>query len=226
MRKLRCLIVEDQGLFSELLAAMLRAHSGIEVVAAVASRQAAIEACDRHRPDVVILDLELPDGWGLAVAEHLAAIHPTGRVVVLSSHAESFQRPPTLRSTIEAVLDKSRAYEDLIQALNHLLGGEEPTPAVGEELEQRLALLTERERTVLSLLGQGWSSQQIAAALEVSVHTADTHRRRISEKLALRGAALIHQATLWRQQFKPQLPSQSQRDSGPSEEEGWSGLGV
>ena len=226
MRKLRCLIVEDQGLFSELLAGMLRAHTGIEVVDAVASRQAAIEACDRHRPDVVILDLELPDGWGLAVAEHLVAIHPPGRVVVLSSHAESFQRPPTLRGTIEAVLDKSRAYEDLIQALNRLLGGEESPPVVGEGLEQRLALLTDRERTVLSLLGQGWSSQQIAAALEVSVHTADTHRRRISEKLALRGAALIRQATLWRQRSKHQIPFESQRDSAPIQDEGWSGLGA
>lgn len=203
MRDLRCLIVDDQGMFLQLLVGMLRAQGGVEVVATAGSRLEAIEACDRHRPDVVILDLELPDGWGVEVAEHLAAVHPPGRVIVLSSHAESFQRPPALRNTIEAVLDKSRAYEDLAVELVNLRGGSDldvPDPA---ELRQRLTLLTERERTVFTLLGRGYSSQQLAEALGMSVHTADTHRRRISEKLGLRGAALIHQATLWVQLLPP-----------------------
>lgn len=197
MRPLRCLLVDDQGLFLELLAAMLRTRPGIEVVAAVRSCHEAIAACDACRPDVVILDLELPDGWGLTVADHLAATHPPGRVIVLSSHAESFQRPRRLQRTIEAVLDKSRAYEDLIGALNLLMGVPDPAAAEAEALQERLALLTARERMVLARLGQGLSSQQLATTLGVSVHTADTHRRRISEKLGLRGAALIHQATLW-----------------------------
>lgn len=218
MRVLRCLLVDDQALFLELLAGMLRTRPGLEVVGAVRSRCEAIEACDALRPDVVILDLELPDGWGLAVAEHLAATHPPARVIVLSSHAESFQRPRSLQRTIEAVLDKSRAYEDLIEALNLLMGlPDHPAAeaeAEAEALQERLALLTGRERMVLARLGQGLSSQQLAANLGVSVHTADTHRRRISEKLGLRGAALIHQATLWVQAQVLQPDADPPRPSG------------
>lgn len=205
MKPLRCLVVEDQGMFLQLLVGMLRTQGGLEVVAAARSLCEAIEACDLQRPDVVILDLELPDGWGLQVAEHLAASHPAARVIVLSSHAASFQRPAELRSTIEAVIDKSRAYEDLIEALTRLQTSAGGLPPVPSELSARLSGLTEREREVLTLLGRGLSSQQLATVLNMSVHTADTHRRRIGEKLGLRGAALIHQATLWVQLQPPEL---------------------
>lgn len=190
---LRCLVVEDQLMIQQLLMAMLDRHPALQVVGSASSISEAIDACASLRPDLVILDIALPDGDGLGVAQALHGVNPAARVIVLSSFASTVQRPPGLRDQIVAILDKSRAYQDLIQEVEALLS---PEQLAEESPLPDLALLTPREQEILELVGQGCSSRRIAEQLLISQHTVETHRRNICSKLGLSGAALVREATL------------------------------
>ena len=190
---LRCLVVEDQLMIQQLLVAMLDQHPGLQMVGSARSVAEGIAACLEHHPDLLILDIALPDGDGLEVAHALAAQNPAARVIVLSSFASTVERPPQLRAQIVAILDKSRAYQELIREVEALLPAElldEAPPSLD------LSVLTPREREILELVGSGWSSRRIAEQLILSQHTVDTHRRNICGKLGISGAALVRQASL------------------------------
>jgi len=201
---LRCLVVEDQLMIQQLLMAMLDQHPALQVVGSASSVAEGIATCARLEPDLLILDIALPDGDGLTVARALAELNPTARVIVLSSFASTVERPPELRSQIVAILDKSRAYQDLIRELEALL----PADLLHNDTTSApdLSLLTPREREILELVGGGCSSRRIAELLVISPHTVETHRRKICSKLGLSGAALVRQATLLVQ--APQPPEQ------------------
>ncbi|MFM7264931.1 MAG: response regulator transcription factor, partial [Cyanobium sp.] len=128
-------------------------------------------------PDLLLLDLTLPDQGGLAVAETLAQVNPEARLIVLSASANSFVCDSALQPMLHAVVDKIDACEALTTEIGELLG----------ERHDDRAPLTAREEEVLGLIGQGLSNGQIAERLTLSVHTVGTHRRNISGKLGLRG---------------------------------------
>lgn len=180
-------------MIQQLLMAMLAQHPALEVVGSACTVDEGIAACTALAPDLLILDIALPDGDGLAVARALAELDPGARVIVLSSFASTVERPPELRSQIVAILDKSRAYQDLIREVEALLPEGVP-PRSAASLD--LSLLTPREREILELVGRGCSSRHIAEQLTISQHTVETHRRNICSKLGLSGAALVHQASL------------------------------
>ena len=203
--QLRCLIVEDQLMIQELLVAMLQRHPSLEVVASASTASEGIAACLEHKPDLLILDLALPDGDGLVVARALQVLQPDARVIVLSSFASTAERPPELREQIVAILDKSRAFQDLINEVEALLPEEAispPQPSIN------LEVLTSREQTILALIGRGYSSRQISEELCISQRTVETHRHKICTKLGISGAALIHQATLL-YQGNPPFPARA-----------------
>lgn len=180
-------------MIQQLLMAMLDQHPALQVVGSACSVAEGIAACAQLVPNLLILDIALPDGDGLSVARALADLDPSARVIVLSSFASTVERPPELRAQIVAILDKSRAYQDLIREVEALLPeGVLPGPAPFLDL----SLLTPREREILELVGQGCSSRHIAERLIISQHTVETHRRNICSKLGLSGAALVHQASM------------------------------
>jgi len=188
-------------MIQQLLMAMLGQHPALQVVGSACSLAEGIAACTDLAPDLLILDIALPDGDGLGVARALAALDPAARVIVLSSFASTVERPPELRSQIVAILDKSRAYQDLIREVEALLPeGVPQRPAACLDL----SLLTPREREILALVCRGCSSRHIAEQLMISPHTVETHRRNICSKLGISGAALVRQALLLMQ--SPQAP--------------------
>jgi DNA-binding NarL/FixJ family response regulator len=185
-------VVEDQLMFLQLLVAMLAAQPGIEVVATADSVALGRLACLNHRPDVLILDLALPDGRGTLVLEALRAVSPCSRVIILSGEASSFVCPREWRSMVHAVVDKTRAYEVLSQELASLLQRPDsewtqPLPATP---------LTPRENEILSLIGRGLSNREIAAQLHLSQRTVETHRKNIAAKVGASGPELIRLAAL------------------------------
>lgn len=189
---LRCLLVEDQLMIQQLLAAMLRRHPALDVVACASTAAEAIAACAEHQPDLLILDIALPDADGLHVARAVQSSRPEAKVIILSSYASSLERPADLRDMVVALVDKARAYQDLLAVIEQLL----PEPERIDRGEKTLEVLTEREHEILRLLGLGHSNRAISERLGISVRTVETHRRNISSKLGVSGAALIHQATL------------------------------
>jgi DNA-binding NarL/FixJ family response regulator len=196
---LRCVVVEDQLMFLQLLVRMLREQKGLEVVGTAHGVAEGLQVCRRCRPELLILDLLLPDGAGLEVVNGLAAEEPLPRVIVLSGEAEGFHCPPHLRSLLHAVVDKTRAYDALRAEINLLwqqrCGGAEAGAA---ELspEQGLQTLTVREREILSLIGLGLINREIAARLQVSPRTVETHRRNIIAKVGVSGPELVRYAAL------------------------------
>lgn len=192
---LRCLVVEDQLMLQQLLTRMLRTQPGIEVVGSAGGATTAIQACATLLPELLILDFALPDGDGLAVARALQELNPQARVIVLSSFASTVEWPLELRHQLVAIIDKTRAYQDLIAAITPLLPDQGPAGAESAATVD-CSSLTSREWDVLKAIGRGLTSQAIAAELQISLRTVETHRRNISAKLGVAGAALVHQATL------------------------------
>lgn len=183
---LRCLVVEDQRMFLQLLVGMLQGIRGLEVVATATTAAAGIQACLALHPDLLILDLALPDQSGLTVAEALAAVNPRARLIVLSAASRDFVAEPSIDAILHAVIDKFDACENLAIEIAELLG-QQPIPP---------PRLTEREEQVLLLIGQGLPNRHIAEQLRLSVHTVDTHRRNISQKLGAKGGELVRLAAL------------------------------
>ena len=181
---LRCLIVEDQLMFLQLLKSMLEAMPGLEVSATATSQAAAIGLCTGDQPpDLLVLDLALPDGDGLAVAEALQQRQPCAQVVVLSGQASSFVCPAHLQPFIRGVVDKTAAFSQLQSVVQSCLP-HAPEP------------LTPRQREIYGLIGQGLSNKEIARATALSIATVETHRKAIAQKLGVSGAELVRQASL------------------------------
>jgi DNA-binding NarL/FixJ family response regulator len=182
--RLQCLIVEDQLMFQQLLRSMLEAMPGLEVKATATTQAEAIAHCSgEDPPDLLILDLALPDGDGLAVAQALAQRRPDAQVVVLSGQASSFVCPAGLQPMICGVVDKTAAFSQLQSVLEHCLPNR-PEP------------LTQRQREIYALIGRGLSNKDIAQTAGLTVTTVETHRKAIAQKLGVSGAELVRQASL------------------------------
>ena len=192
-------------MFADLLAMTFAAAPdlAIDIVEVAPSVAAGIAACDGHRPDIVLLDLDLPDGSGIAVAEHVAAALPDTRVIVLSGQTNTFVCPPHVGAAVHAVVDKAHAFQELQVILADL--GEPSTERGGPTGplpgRRRLAsILSKREREVLALIGQQLSSVEIAGRLGISLHTINAHRKNIARKLGVRGTNLALVAYEYREQ--------------------------
>jgi DNA-binding NarL/FixJ family response regulator len=190
---LRCVIVEDQTMFLQLLHGMLAAFPELQVVATARSKREGQEACERHRPDILVLDLNLPDGNGVKVASLLARLNPAAKIIILSGEASTFVCPAGLNERIHAVLDKTQAFDDLATELKTLLprarGGS--SSARGQGVRERLS---EREYEIFLLIGRGLMSKEIGEKLDISPQTVQTHRKKIGEKLGTAGPELAQLA--------------------------------
>lgn len=202
---LQGLLVEDQSMFMELLLPVLKGIPGLKAIATASTAGEAIGAVERLRPELLILDLFLPDQPGIEVAEALQRIRPEAHLIVLSGQASSFLCPPELQPMLHAVVDKTSAFRELRQEINRLLAGlprnpDEPELAPDPDAEATAATdpapLTQRERDVLALIAQGCSSRAIAETLGMAETTVQTHRRSLRLKLGVSGSELVRVAVL------------------------------
>src|SRR6516164_5169937 len=207
----RILIVDDHPLVREGLIGLLAAQSDFVVCGEAAGVAEARELVLSTKPDVVIIDLTLSDGTGLELIKDLRAKCPDIRLLVLSMHDESLYAERALRAGAVGYVNKHEASRTIVQAVRTILAGKlYLSPNMTELVVQRAFVagadlsrpavdrLTEREREVFELIGQGLSSRQIAVKLEVSPKTVETHREHIKEKLELTTAAeLTKYAVEW-----------------------------
>ena len=185
---LKLLVVEDERMFSDLLMVLLKSHSGIDVVGSAGTVRQAVIRVNELIPDVVVLDLNLPDGDGLEVFTQAVGVNPAVRVIVLSGQTASFVCPADLRPNLYATVDKLQAFSQLKQVIAKLLADYLPQ---FESEESRISRLTRREREIFGLVGQGLTNEQIASRLDRSPQTVATHRKTISVKLRCSGVALM-----------------------------------
>lgn len=200
--QLSCLIVEDQGLFLDLLSGMLSIRGGIRVVAEARDVATARAACAKHRPDLLILDLTLPDGDGLEVARRFVEDSPHGRVLVVTGQASEFVCPTWLNEHLQAVISKNDAFEALRRELDELTG----TTARSAPDDAAIASLSPREAEVFGLMGDGLTSRAMAELLGLSEHTVQSHRKKIAIKLGTTGDEAVRRAIAHRTKYFPDSP--------------------
>ena len=198
---LSCVLVEDQGLFLELLSGMLHLRGGLKIAATAMSMAEGRAACRKHRPDVLMLDLDLPDGNGLDVARDLIKLNPEARIIVISGHATNFVCPAWLNENLQAIISKNDTFESLRHELDDLLAVEATSVRPLKKAKFAESPLSEREAEILALIGEGLTSKEIGARLFISEHTVQAHRKRIAVKLGTRGQELTQRAIAQRGTF-------------------------
>ncbi len=194
----RIVIVDDHPLVREGLIGLLAAQSDFVVCGEAAGAADARQVVAATRPDVAIIDLTLSDGSGIELIKEFRASYPEIKLLVLSMHDESLFAERALRAGALGYVSKHEASRTIVQAVRTILAGKlYLSPKMTELVVQRAFVagadlsrpavdrLTEREREVFELIGQGLSSRQIAVKLEVSPKTIETHREHIKEKLEL-----------------------------------------
>ena len=195
---IRVLLVDDHAVVRKGMRALLEREPGIEVVGEAEGGDQAVHAADRLRPDVVLMDLEMPGIGGIEATRQITTRQPEIRIVVLTSHAAEEDVFPALKAGALGYLLKHSTPEDVLQAIRQAHRGETVLhPAVARMVLQELNRpaqatqpkttepLSERELEVLGLLARGMSNQEIANSLVVGEATVRSHVSSILRKLQL-----------------------------------------
>ena len=196
---IRVVLIDDHAVVRAGLKAVLGAAPDIEVVGEGSSGRDALALAEKHRPDVVIMDLSMEGMDGTTATRELVARELPARVLVLTMHAEEDFLIPVLEAGAQGYLVKSAADRELVDAVRTVARGDlfvRPSAArvlargltkkdpLHAEREQ-YARLTERERDVLRYVAQGFSAPEIGEKLFISPKTVDTYKQRVQEKLGL-----------------------------------------
>lgn len=187
----RIVLVDDHAIVREGFKRLIEMEPDLEVSAECRSADEAVEAVGQVRPDLVALDLSLPDGSGLPLIEHLRSIAPDTRVVILSMHDSEPYVSEALRRGASGYVTKGTAPEELVAGLRKVMEGHQYISSdvarrragrSQEELDP-LHRLTAREREVFLLLAEGRTPKQAAAALGIGQKTVYIHRASLMGKL-------------------------------------------
>ena len=185
----RVLIVDDHPVVCEGFSQLFEFVDGIDVVGTAATGREAMERIDMLVPDVVLLDLHLPDGDGVAVAGRVRARHPDVRIVIFTAGADIAEIRKASSAGVDGVLLKTMPVGELIRAIREVANGREVVDRdlVGSlstpDDETGVVALSERELEVLALLSRGMTNKDVAAALFISRATVKTHIENLLRKL-------------------------------------------
>lgn len=196
---IRVVLADDHAVVRAGLKAVLSAARDIEVVAEAKNGREAVNLVERFKPDVVVMDLSMPELDGTAATKEIVEKGLAVRVLVLTMHAEEDYLVPLMEAGAAGYLVKSAADRELVDAVRAVAHGDlyvRPAAAMvlaknltkkdPEKVDrERFEKLTQRERDVLRLVAQGFSAPEIGERLYISPKTVDTYKQRIQEKLGL-----------------------------------------
>lgn len=199
-------LIDDHPLVREWLANVIDQQEDLAVCGETEGREGCIEAIERKRPDVVVVDISLKDCSGFDLIVEIKQHFPRVEVIVLSMHDSALYAKRALRAGATGYVVKRETTRKICKAIRDVLDGNRYISAgtvPGEEsaLPERtldLSLLSEREREIFGLLGRGNSTRQISESLSISIKTVQVHCGNMREKLGLRGATdLLSNAVRW-----------------------------
>jgi DNA-binding NarL/FixJ family response regulator len=196
-------VVDDHRFMREVISAMLARQQGLfKVVAEEADAAAAIQACKDFTPDLLILDINLPDTSGIEAVPHIRKHAPRTRILLCTAFATDDRVLEALRCGADGFVEKTNTWEDFIEAVQRVSRGEHffrsqgnPTPpsaaghSSGNGIVAPRVRLSPREKQILTLIAHGDSSKEIAAKLHIGVGTVETHRTNMMAKLNVRNVA-------------------------------------
>ena len=203
MKKLRILLADDHSVMRTGLRALLERQPGLEVVGESENGRETIKLADSLKPDIVIMDVGMPGLNGIEATQAIVNEHPATAVVILSMHADESYVMRALKAGARSYLLKDSAPADLMRAIhaisqNKSFFSPKVSRILAEDyvrvLQQKGAvdsydLLTIREREILQLIAEGKANKEVAAILNISPYTVETHRSHILEKLNLHNPA-------------------------------------
>jgi DNA-binding NarL/FixJ family response regulator len=198
----RIVLADDHKILREGIRALLESQPGLTVVGEADNGRTAVAMAKDLMPDVVVLDIGMPELNGVEAARRMIHENPRLRIIALSMHSDRRFVSEMLKAGASAYLLKDGAFEELVEAIEAVTAGnvylspgiagvvvDDYVSQIGDPVRTAFGVLSSREREVLQLMSEGLATKQIAASLRVSVKTVETHRRQIMEKLDLHSVA-------------------------------------
>jgi DNA-binding NarL/FixJ family response regulator len=195
----RLLIVDDHGVLRAGLIALLKEEPGMEVVGEADDENSAVSLAVEKRPDVVLMDLSMPNTGGIEATRRIKQLVPEARILILTFHEDKTLMQEAIRSGAMGYILKRAVKSELINAIHAVMRGElylhpamarllfmeqqSPSPEVAKFVPEEL---TAREIEVLRLIAQGYTNNQAAEMLCISVRTVEYHRSNLTAKLNMR----------------------------------------
>jgi DNA-binding NarL/FixJ family response regulator len=183
---IRILTVDDHPLLRKGIAALVNAEPDMKLVAEASNGEEAIEAFRLHRPDVTLMDLQMPGLNGLEAIDRIRSEFPDARIIVLTTYTGDIQVLRALRAGARAYILKGHVHKELLEAIRAVHAGQKRIPAdIAAELAEHAMddELTEREIDVLKLVAAGNGNKQIADQLSIGEATVKSHVTNILSKL-------------------------------------------
>ena len=184
MKRIRVLLVEDHETVRQGLRMVLESQSDIEVVAEAANGRIAVEHSERYQPDVVVLDLSMPEMNGLAAAQAIKQRSPDTAIVALTRHDDAAFVDELMKAGASGYVLKQSPTTQLLKAVRTVSAG-------GEYSERPAPTVSDREKQVLRMMAVGHSNKEIATDLEISIRTVEVHKANAMRKLKLRGRIAV-----------------------------------
>lgn len=196
------LIADDHEIVRDGLAQILNKNSDIKVIGQARDGMEAVKLCDKLKPDIVIMDIGMPILNGIEAAKRIIAKDKYIKVIILSMYCDDTSVMRAVESGVSGFVTKKGASKELIEAI-HAVAAKKSymSPEVSSQIfeniryhrdtkkKNKLDVLTKAERHILQLIAEGYTTKEIANMLEISFHTAKTHRNHIMEKLDLHTVA-------------------------------------
>ena len=194
MTPVKVLIVDDHPMVAEGIQSILESYDDLDVVGTCNSARVAIDQLDSFDPDVILMDLNMPDMGGLTATELVLERRPGTRILVLSMHDSPEYIASALSHGAMGYILKDVPTDEIKQAIDSVMAGQRYlcTGASGSlepKQDDAREALTGREQTILLQLAQGKSNKDVAQALDISVRTVETHRKNIKRKLGISSTA-------------------------------------
>ena len=211
------MVVDDHPMMREGLAQLVGHEPDLQVSSQAESAAQALDAVNAQPPDLLLLDISLPDRSGLELIKDLRTLHPQLPILVVSMHDESIYAERVLRAGGRGYIMKQEGGQKLMQAIRQVLAGqvyvsEKMSAKIlelfsgrrAESAQSTVERLSDREFEVFQLIGQGQGTRQIAQRLRLSVKTVEVHRANIRKKLEVtNGTELVRYAVRWTEARNP-----------------------
>jgi DNA-binding NarL/FixJ family response regulator len=192
--KIHILLADDHAVVRQGFKMILAAQPDMEIVGEAGNGREALDLAGQLQPDVIVMDVAMPELNGIEATRRVADLSPRSRVLALSMHKDSVYVREILRAGARGYLLKDSISSDLLAAVRAIARGEGYlSPGVSDavlndyrrHVTDPIDLLSSREREVLQMIAEGKTNKEIATVLNLSVYTVDAHRGRIMEKLNL-----------------------------------------
>ncbi len=198
----KVLLVDDHQIVRDGIIKLLGGRDDIKIVGEAANGKEAIDFCDRETPDVILMDIAMPDMNGIEASHQILKKHSRCRIIILSMHADKLFVSRAFAAGVSGYLLKDCDIDEIIEAIQSVAANQTyVSPLVAGTVVEgfresiknmptdEAEVLTDREREVLQLIAEGKTSKEIASSLDLSTKTIDAHRQQIMDKLNIHSIA-------------------------------------